>query len=56
MINIILSDYYTGDEIEGTFWNETIDSFFKMDDGEVIDDSFYPNTIVAGISYSLIFR
>ncbi|CAI2361747.1 unnamed protein product [Moneuplotes crassus] len=36
VLNIVLSDFYTGDEIEGTFYNELIEQFFNIEDGEIL--------------------
>ncbi|CAI2360020.1 unnamed protein product [Moneuplotes crassus] len=35
VLNIILADYYTGEEIEGTFYDHLIEKFFNVEEGEV---------------------
>lgn len=50
VLNIVLADYYTGDEIEGTFYDDLIEKFFNVEDGEV-QASKNPDHILANQVY-----
>ncbi|CAI2361410.1 unnamed protein product [Moneuplotes crassus] len=51
VVNIILSDYYTGDEIEGAFYNELIEKFFNVQNGDIVAPTSNPDHIQQGCVY-----
>lgn len=48
VVNVIFSDYYTGDEIEGAFYNELIEEFFNVQNGEIVAPTSNPDHIQQG--------